>query len=384
MANAEKVDMRDGGRVATSVSSGSPGVSGSSGSTGSTGTTGSTLRVRIGAAEWDVATGRNPHRSGDVKEVKKPFSHDKSDYAYKTISLNTISHSNTGSQSTQEKVVRVYTLPIQALERRFVNWLKASLRTIFPTDGRRAMTGLKGGLMVGMALGCIALFVFHQFGFVTGQVQQTTTHVQSQDTVPVSAAMAVKMLSLPGFHVYDVNYGTYPSVTQAQVEMKKLSKHGIDTVILKDGEYQLLANLTVEKSDADTLANAHSSLGANESKLTQSARMIAVLGVSDKQVVDSTQRFVAASLSAILATTAWSNDHGRVSDAATAISSAIQAYPGDSVLAQTGVGHEFSILQTSLTSMQRDVKQGNLQHAASDSLSALTGLMDLHGIDTAA
>ncbi|WAH38962.1 SPOR domain-containing protein [Alicyclobacillus dauci] len=342
----------------------------------------SSILVRLGDKEWELHEAG--HQERQMSRVAVDFR--STGTVDKPISLESLRRSTVapaipptrrGRQKGKHRTVLTGFYRLTAELATYV------LRTIFPKQARGSLASLKGGLLVGMVFGCLAMFLFHQMGPVdTVAVQDatsTTTNMVSTSAVTVPRTM----LSVPSFQTYAVNFGSYSSLGEAQAEVAMLKKRRIPAVIVPIQGFQVVSSVAVHQEDAAVEAKSAKGSGLNPvvKPLASHTRQIPVLGTSDKGALQETEAWLSESSSAILALTAWLSDNGRIEDAQLALSNALKDYPGDSVIAQTGISDQLAKLQASLVAANAALKAHQKEAAMQHVIASLGQLASLSGMN---
>lgn len=337
-----------------------------------------TVRVRVGGEEWDVEHGASayteatssPSCRSNVKS--RPFISEerftKNGSVHESSKTYGVSLDEMDAFSTTEKGV--------------LRGIESLARVVFPPNVNRYVAGLKGGLIIGMLLGCVTLCLFHQISStrpIHRSVSTTSSLQGASKDVVASVPLASKPLLLPGLRIYLVSYGTYPTVAIAKRQATLLASKNISTTRFPYHGFQLVAAITVREQDAKVIAKNIGD-GVAVHKAIVRERAVPILGTATPISIDMTKRWLSDVQSAVLASTAWANDHGRVSDALTATETAISAYPDDSTIKQTGIGEQLQALQQLVGELHQDIKKGSLKSASVHSIKAEKQLLCLHGV----
>lgn len=251
---------------------------------------------------------------------------------------------------------------------------------------KRSLASLQGGLVIGMMLGCLSMFLFHEM-LPVASVSSLPVHSSkpkstrvAQTGVPSTAAVA---LALPGFQISLVQAGPFSSTKTLNHVRHKLQTSGIQPI------QSTSSNRSIDLAIADQNQDAHQ-VATQFTKLTPSvsvhqvqidAKSIPLLGTVQPAVVSSTQAWLSSSASAFLALSAWLSDHGRISDAQTALSNAQRAFPGKAALAQTGIQSELLDIDKDLNLAQSALNSDNRKHLMNDVLQGVRDMMTLQGVD---
>ncbi|MFB5191102.1 SPOR domain-containing protein [Alicyclobacillus fastidiosus] len=257
------------------------------------------------------------------------------------------------------------------------------MQTLFPRQGNRSVASLKGGLLIGMVFGCVAMCLFHQMAPVSATPLLDTNSSQVGTKAIASAATPAKALSAPGTTVYFVQLGSYPTQAKATTEASSLLKRGISTTVVPLDGYSLIATATVAEQDADAVASQlqKSHVTASVKSFSQGARQLQVLGTAGDSAITGVQGWLAQTSSGLLALDTWLADNGRVADAEAAMAAALQSYPGAAVIAQTGLSDQLTSIDASLTAANQAFQKRDKAAALKSVIQAFVELEDIHGIN---
>ncbi|GMA60575.1 hypothetical protein NZD89_13220 [Alicyclobacillus fastidiosus] len=257
------------------------------------------------------------------------------------------------------------------------------MQTLFPRQGNRSVASLKGGLLIGMLFGCVAMCLFHQMAPVSATPLGDSASSQGGAKALAASALPAKVISAPGTTVYFVQLGAYPTQAKAATEARILSKQGISTTMVPLDGYSLIATGAVVEQDANAVASQlqKSHVAATVKSFSQGARQLQVLGTAGDSAVNGVERWLAQTSSGLLALDTWLADNGRVADAQMAMASAVQSYPGDDVVAQTGLGDQLTAIDASLEAANRAFQKGDKSAAMNNVIQAFVEMAEIHGIN---
>lgn len=239
----------------------------------------------------------------------------------------------------------------------------------------------RGGLIFGLLLGCISLFLFHQ-------VQPVLPRNDSLNIeYPVFPEITTQNvgLSIPGITLYAISFGTYSSQQQADLRRNDLAKQKIVSEIFHAGshKYIVLASpaLTSTRISYDLQPFKSTSYHPEIFKLNTNAKSIQILPGTSKQDVSLVQKWLSAETSALLALTGAICDGGRMQDANTALINAQKIKPSPIDFSTTGLSLSLNQLQTFILDAFTDVQKKQMNEAKISILEAGQALMKLHGIN---
>lgn len=340
----------------------------------------SSILVRVGDSEWEIRGEAEQLNSSIAAGVHAPVSKS----ADKSISLQSIQNSSKLFQAAkrqsrpaanQGKWPLVYDVIQMA-----VSYL---IRTLFPKQTHRGFSGLKGGLVIGMLFGCLAMFLFHQMAPHGQSVSEniSLTSNSADSALPVLSSPK-KALTVPGYRVYFVDFGSFTNQSKAINKQTSLQKQGVHTTVVPLDGYSVISAAAVNANDAKALAKTEQKVDASVTVKTiqQKVRPIPVLGVADASAIQATEQWLSETTSGLLSLTAWLSDHGRIADTQTAMANAIADYPGDATIAETGIADEVQPILQSLKSADASFKKQEKAKAMQYVLTAFVQIGALEGI----
>lgn len=237
---------------------------------------------------------------------------------------------------------------------------------------RRFRDSFQSGIIMGLALGCLSLVLFHQMNPVsTGSIPQQT---QSALSIPGYNNLAI---TVPSVHLYTVATGSYTSLAAVKAEQAKLAQQGIGTAIHVTGSgqapYSLVSDVAIYAQDLNSTVRHLAGLGVKSQvvPLVWNAKLVPLNSWNvSKPLADSITHWLSADVSALNALTAAVSDGAAVRDATTAYSysqslrpptAELQSFPEGRILLQ--VNSATSQAFANLQARRAQGAQGAMQDA---------------------
>lgn len=257
--------------------------------------------------------------------------------------------------------LRVALLRVQATSVRVVRRTRPSLSSL------RVI--LKLGMTVGLAWGCVSLYFIHQMDSVNH------SHSQSASVaVPAASSIGVEM---PGVRVYVAQIAKMSSRADAERASGQLHKRGLTSEVVPNGSDWLVVGGFADQSwDLQAIQKALNTrrVTSHVVLLNEDAGLVPVSTTASRSAAAETQAWLSNEVSALTTLTAWAADGGRSSDAQTALENANAAYPGDAIVASTGLSLPLTQLDEAVAAASRDLHHGNRSAATSDLATAYSVL----------
>ncbi|WP_040289255.1 hypothetical protein [Alicyclobacillus hesperidum] len=243
---------------------------------------------------------------------------------------------------------------------------------LFPAGEKRLWSGLRGGLSIGMALGCIVMILFHQVPLLAaGQagdaefsVPPTPAVVKAQSTSPQTRVA----MELPGLQFVLVE-GNGTKQTGSEKPVSINGKQVYALALTKTGAHSFIRSAGLGSSHVQV------------QDVQLPAKMVPVLGTVDKPTLNRTEQWLSASGSALRSLTAWLSDGGREADAAMALHTALALYPGDSRLAKMGVEPQLHALYKALVAANGAFVHRDRAAAMDDAIQGFDDFMSFGGLN---
>lgn len=236
---------------------------------------------------------------------------------------------------------------IQELGKRTLLWCARSIGKQVRTIPVTFRESFQLGAIFGLALGSLSLFFFHQMqssaqtqpangsasiGSVVGVGAEQS---QSQMAIPESSETGIQ---LPGLTLYSLEFGDVANEHEANDMKQELMRKGLASYVDKqDSSWLVLSNLAVQPDDLQPMLSKYAALKPSIYSRQQNALMVPVLATTSSIAANQTQEWLSAEASAILSLTAVVSDGENTTDAIAAYANQQKLYPGDDVIAETGL-----------------------------------------------
>lgn len=219
-------------------------------------------------------------------------------------------------------------------------------RKPFPKEFRGWQDALKSGAIVGIAMGCIAMVLFHQLG------TKSTTVIQASTPFPASATPAVQALAeptstinLPGMNGYILTEGPFSSEQRASAVRQQLQVKGQPAVLANTPKgWEVWREAAMEAAQLPTPPSSRT--GASHSTATSESVGVKHVYWSSTNVpvslmMDGSERaqlnqWIAAQISALRTITSAIHGQTPQADALQAVSYASHVTPPAVLASQKG------------------------------------------------
>jgi len=228
------------------------------------------------------------------------------------------------------------------------------------------------GMITGLALGCLSLFLFHQLQ--TPLIQPASAvSAYTGNPLAMSTGAAVRV---PGIQFYAV------TLDKSASNLKKMNQQGIQLAASATGDY-LIYQLAVSATGANHIATVLSQNGihAQIRKLQQNAHPLPTLPGTNASIAVTASRWIASTTSALTTMVASLSDGAHAADAKVAFQASEAMYPGDTKIAQTGFGQQVYALHQAMKSAYQAFQNGNQAIAKTAMVEAYQRLSALRGVD---
>ncbi|WP_067933009.1 hypothetical protein [Alicyclobacillus kakegawensis] len=241
----------------------------------------------------------------------------------------------------------------------------------------RMADSFRGGLVFGLALGCLSLILFHQM-----RPNLPLPQDDSVQPAPIRAT-AVKMtgipLQVPAVHLSVLEIGEYRSYDAAAAAKVKYGKRGDGAAVIGTSPYRLVVDAAVRSS----------SLRAREARLQQQgipssahtlivpACLVRTASTATTADVHALSTWLGAAVSAGNALVAVLSDGAPERDALAAYRVSVDCLPKSDVLAESGHADILTEAEKALRQAFNAMKQGNVQAAMSDLLNFYSRVIQL-------
>jgi len=192
------------------------------------------------------------------------------------------------------------------------------------------------GLIVGLALGCVSLVLFHQMN--AGTAGQTPLQTTTAPAYP-GYGVATVGITVPGVRLFALQNGTFSTLTGANAALAHISKLGMATSVHRiyaasgQTSYALLSDVSIYATDLGSVKNRLTKLGipAKVTSLSWNAQEVPVHSFAqNRALADSISHWLAADVSALNALTASLSDGAAARDATTAFKYSASIQPSQS------------------------------------------------------
>jgi hypothetical protein len=231
---------------------------------------------------------------------------------------------------------------IQSFVERVGKWLSQSVNRQVKRIPQTFRDSFQIGAIFGLALGCLSLFFFHQMqpsasAESTPKVSSLSpsTGVNVPVPVPVPSHSGIQV---PGFTFYSLKFGQFANKEEATRLEQKLRQTGLGVRLeVSHGSWSVLSSIAVQANDLLPLAHKYSIWKPQIYRMTQMSQVIPVLATTSMTTANKTEQWLSVEGSALLALTAVVSDGENLSDAKAAYANQQRLYPGDDMIATTGL-----------------------------------------------
>jgi hypothetical protein len=230
------------------------------------------------------------------------------------------------------------------------------------------------GLTLGLAMGCLSVFLFHQLEpnhvYISGSPSNQTS------TVLTGLSPG---FTLPSVKLYTLQSSPFASEKEAVNAQSELNKLGIFTVVHGTQTYTLWCSMAIHngalKSLKDNLAKA--GLKAAETKVEWNAQTIAGPSGESQSTASQVSRWLSASVSSLTTLTGVLSDGGVDRDATQAYATEKSLRPTADVLASTGYEKELNELVRDMDAAMTEYQKKNHDKAMNDVVHACVALSNI-------
>lgn len=186
---------------------------------------------------------------------------------------------------------------------------------------RRFRDSFQSGIIIGLALGCLSLVLFHQMN--SGTLVAETSQPAAQLTIPGYNSLS---MTVPAGHIYSIQVGSYSTKTAAVAAQSALRKKGVPATVHQLGgsgqaAYTLLTGVAIYAQDLNSTVTQLNKLGL-EAKTVPLVWNAKLVPLNSWSVTSSTAKaishWLSADMSTLNALTAAISDGAAKRDARTA------------------------------------------------------------------
>lgn len=206
------------------------------------------------------------------------------------------------------------------------------------------------GIIIGLVLGCLSLFLFHQM-----QPSYSKLNPSAEFTTTVAGLeTAGAPVTLPSIHLYAV------TLDKSRATLNQLKTHNLQFVDDSNTPY-IIYELAATKVGAARIETQLKKLGftPNLRDVSAPVHKISTLPGVTPSLSEQSSHWMSAADSALTTVVAMLADGVPTEDATAAAQFAKRAYPGDAVVAPTGLGHQVYALNLALNTLYMVLQSGN-------------------------